>query len=175
MAEETAKNEAGEAAEGDAAVPPKSGKKSDLMIVVIVGLLVIVLTPLATFFVVKKAAPPSEEDAEKEALVVEGDILGFDLKPVNVNIAQTKGTRFLRLDVTLVVSEPGMVEELKKYNSLLTDRVILAASRRTIDELEGPKGREALKRDIISEVNAAIKGRINGAVTDVYFKEFLIQ
>ena len=175
MAEETAENEAGEAAEGDAVAQPKSGKKSDFMIVVIVGLLVIVLTPLTTFFVVKKAAPPPDEDAKKDTLVVEGDILGFDLTPINVNIAQTKGTRFLRLDVTLVVSEPAMLQEFKKFRALLADRVILAASRRTIDELEGPKGREALKRDIISEINAAIKGRINGAVTDVYFKEFLIQ
>ncbi len=175
MAEETAENEAAEIPEGEAAGQPKSGKKSDLLIVVIVGVLVIVLTPLATFFVVKKAAPPPAEEREKKTRVVEGDMLGYDLKPINVNIAQTKGTRFLRLDVTLVVSEPKMLDDLVKFNPLMIDRVILAASRRTIDELEGPKGREALKRDIISEINAAIKGKLKGAVIDVYFKEFLIQ
>ena len=58
---------------------------------------------------------------------------------------------------------------------MLIDRVITAASRKTLDELDGPEGHEALKRDIMSEINAAIKEKMAGSVIDVYFSEFIVQ
>jgi flagellar basal body-associated protein FliL len=58
---------------------------------------------------------------------------------------------------------------------MLRDKVLSAASVKTIDELEGPQGRENLKREIMNLINASIKDRMSGAVVDVYFNEFLIQ
>lgn len=174
MAEEADEREGEAASEEESAKKSKPARKMDTLIVVIIGVLVIVLTPLLTFVAVKKAAPEQEAETPKPAKV-SGDKFMLELRPINVNIHGTKGTRFLRLEVALVLSEERLMSELSASTPLLTDRVILAASRRTIDELEGPQGREALKRDIISEINAAIKGKMAGAVVDIYFKEFLIQ
>ncbi len=182
-----------------AAGQPK-GAKLGMFVVVIFGLLVMTLTPVITFFVVKAVAVPqavSEAGGHKEAKAEggggghgakkEGGGHGggegkadssniLSLKSVMVNIADTKSTRVLRLEVHLVVSDVELVGELKNnYMSMLLDRVMFAASRKTLDELEGPQGRESLKRDIIGEINSIIKNKLAGAITDVYFVEYLIQ
>ncbi|NCC69928.1 MAG: flagellar basal body-associated FliL family protein, partial [Clostridia bacterium] len=143
MAEEAAEKEGEAASEDAAAKTAKSGRKLDTLIVVIIGILVIVLTPLLTFMAVKKAAPEPTEEKPEKMLSEAGSEFMIELKPINVNIHGTKGTRFLRIEAVLVVSEQRLLEELNASIPLLTDRVILAASRRTIDELEGPKGRES--------------------------------
>ena len=202
MAEENAKPAApeGGAGEGDAAAAPKKPSHLGMIVVIVVGVLVMTLTPLLTFFVVKSAAGPSEEPSKAEAAAAPSKHGGggghggghgskggeaapaatgpvLSMKSVIVNIAQTKGTRILKVEPHLVLSEARLVEELKgpTYMPLLVDRVIHAARRKTIDELEGPQGAESMKRDIISEINAVIKEKLSGAVVDVYFNEFLIQ
>jgi flagellar basal body-associated protein FliL len=177
MAEEEVKEAAAEAkeapaADGAAAAKPASGKLG-MLVVIIVGFLVMAITPLVTYFAVKATLPPPVEKKQEEKKEGERPIL--DLKPVNVNIAETKGTRILRVEAHLVLSEAKLMEELKNSTSMLVDRIILAASRKTLDELDGPEGHEALKRDIMSEINAAIKEKMTGSVIDVYFSEFIVQ
>jgi len=186
MAEENANqapSEAKEAPAGDAAAAqakPSSGKLG-MLVVIIVGFLVMAITPLVTFFAVKATLPPPVEKKEGAGHGGHGEGKEvssrpmLDLKPVNVNIAETKGTRILRVEAHLVLSEAKLLEELKDSTSMLVDRVITAASRKTLDELDGPEGHEALKRDIMSEINAAIKEKMAGSVIDVYFSEFIVQ
>jgi flagellar basal body-associated protein FliL len=151
----------------------KSSSGVGAVIVIGVGLLVMLLTPLASYFVVKSVTPPMV--AEKEAENDEATETVLSLDTVRVNVRQTKGTRFLMLECHLVLSESRLAELLQSSTAMLTDKVSLAASRRTVDDLEGPEGRESLKRDIMAEINAAIRSKWSGAVIDVYFSEFLVQ
>jgi flagellar basal body-associated protein FliL len=152
----------------------KPSPQGNMLFVIIIGLLVMVLTPLASYLVVRLSLPASPiQDEQKEESNKEQVVL--DMQPILVNIAQTKGTRLLKLVPHLVLSEAALQDELKNSTSLLADRILLACSRKTIDELEGPEGRATLKRDIIAEVNAAIQGRMKGSVVDIYLSEFLIQ
>lgn len=149
--------------------------KSSMIIIIVVALLVVVVTPLSTFLVIKKMAPAPVVEVEQPK-TASGTEKVIKLEAVIVNIAETKGTRILRFQPHLVVSEANLADDLQSnYTALLMDRIILAASRKTIDDLEGVQGREGLKREIISEINAAIKDRMAGSVVDVYFSEFLIQ
>lgn len=153
----------------------KSGPgKSGMIIIIAVAVLVVIVTPLSTYLVIKNMAPAPVVNVEQPK-VKAGQEQIVALKPIIVNIAETKGTRILRMEPHLVVSESRLAEQMEALKPLLTDRVILAASRKTIDDLEGAQGREALKREIVSEINAAIKDRMAGSVVDVYFNEFLIQ
>jgi flagellar basal body-associated protein FliL len=169
---ESEKKESGE--EAGAAAPAKGTGKSTMIIVIVVALLVVIMTPLLTFLVIKQMAPAPVVNVPKQELDPSSQVV-LPLKAITVNIADTKGTRILRFEAHLVLSEAKLEEEMKKVTAMLSDRAILAASRKTIDELEGAQGLESLKRDIMSAVNASIKGRMSGAVTDVYFSEFLIQ
>ncbi|NCC52661.1 MAG: flagellar basal body-associated FliL family protein [Spartobacteria bacterium] len=158
-----------------AAAPAKG--KSGTLIVVIVGFVIMIVTPLTTYFVVKATVPPPlSTSAPREELDAKpGETTTFNLGTIYVNIAETKGTRVLKIEPYLVLSEPRLDEVLTGMAPMLRDKVLAAASTKTIDELEGSQGRENLKRSIMTLINTAIKGRMSGAVVDVYFNEFLIQ
>lgn len=181
MADENTEKEGQAGAAGDAKADAgapaagKSGSKMGMFVVIIIGFLVMILTPVITVIVVKMQLPPP---IESEIATVENKGVETVLElgdSILVNIAETKGTRVLRLKTHLVLSEARLQPELSNMTPMLKDRVMLAASRRTIDELDGVQGREALKRDIMGEINAVIKDKMNGAIIDVYFSEFLIQ
>jgi len=176
MADEDKTEDTGEVTPDTAATPPAKGK-SGTLVVIIVGFLVMIVTPLTTFFVVKATVPPplatSAPDMELEE--PPGETTTFNLGTIYVNIAETKGTRVLKIEPYLVLSEAGLDEVLTGMAPMLRDKVLAAASTKTIDELEGPQGRANLKREIMTLINAAIKKRMSGAVIDVYFNEFLIQ
>jgi flagellar basal body-associated protein FliL len=168
MAEE--EKPAAEAPEATAAQAAKP--KSNLIIVILIGVVITVATPLITFFVVKATVPPPvvAEEHEKEAASAY-----CDMSEMYVNIAETKGTRILKIQPVLVLSDEHLTEKIKQVEAMIKDKILLAASTKTIDELEGPNGKESLKREIVSLINAAIKDKMAGAVTDVYFTQFLIQ
>ena len=161
--------------EAESAAPqaqPAAKPKSSLMLVVIIGVVITVATPLITFFVVKATVPPTVSMEEKTST---DSTATYDLKEMYVNIAETKGTRILKLQPVLVLSNEKLSPKLEENDALLKDRIIMAVSTKTIDELEGSNGKESLKREIITALNAAIKDKMSGAIMDVYFTQFLIQ
>ena len=162
------------AAEGAAAAGAKP--KSGIMPIIIIGGALIVVIPIVTIVGVKMFMPsPSLVVKEKADVAGAGEPATYSLKEIYVNIAETKGTRILKIAPFLVLSEQKLATEITKYDALLRDRVSMAASSMTIDELEGPNGRESLKKEIAVQINSALKDRMAGAVVDVYFSEFLIQ
>lgn len=172
--EKKAPEAAAAGAEGAAAAVAKP--KSSLMPIIIIGGALIVVIPIVTIVGVKMFMPsPSLVVKEKADIASAGEPATYSLKEIYVNIAETKGTRILKIVPFLVLSEQKLATEITKYDALLRDRVSMAASSMTIDELEGPNGREALKKEIAVQINSALKDRMAGAVVDVYFSEFLIQ
>ena len=162
------------AAEGAAAAGAKP--KSGILPIIIIGGALIVVIPIVTIVGVKMFMPsPSLVVKEKAETAEAGEPATYSLKEIYVNIAETKGTRILKIVPFLVLSEQKLATEIAKYDALLRDRVSMAASSMTIDELEGPNGRETLKKEIAIQINTALKDRMAGAVVDVYFSEFLIQ
>ena len=144
------------------------------VIVVVLGLAVMVVTPLASYLVVSRMMDSPAE--EKLAPVERQDSQStFEIGEIRVNIYGTRATRYLTVRPHLRLSEPGLEEKLEEVKPMLVDRVSTVVSRRTLDELEGPEGRRGLRRDIMAEVNSAIKDRMQGVVVDVYLVDFLIQ
>jgi flagellar basal body-associated protein FliL len=169
MADEQAEKAPAEAGAGEAAA---AKPKSSMMLIIIIGVAIMVITPVITYFVVKATVPSTPAPEARPSPTEQAT---FDLGEIYVNIAETKGTRILKIQPVLVLSETRLANQLEKINPLLKDRVLQAASTKTIDELEGPNGREALKREIMTLINEATKDKLSGAVTDVYFSQFLIQ
>ncbi|MFH0878847.1 MAG: flagellar basal body-associated FliL family protein [Lentisphaerota bacterium] len=172
MAEEQAKPAQDAAAAPAPGTAAATKPKSNMMMVIIIGVVITVLTPLITFFVVKATVPPPVNTEPKKEMSEQAT---YDLKEIYVNIAETKGTRILKFQPVLVLSEPKLLDQITKLDAMVKDRIIMAASTKTIDELEGPNGKEALKREIVALINSETKDQMNGAVTDVYFTQFLIQ
>lgn len=158
--------------------------RSGILLVIIFGFVMMVSTPLITYLLVKATVgrpPPTElpEPAEDQAPSAPRPTPEtiIDVEPVVVNIDGTQGTRYLKLAVQLVVSEARLALELKDVSrkALVKDRIIASAGNKSISDLEGDRGRETLKREIIQRLNTEFGSKMNGAVIDVYFSEYLIQ
>jgi flagellar basal body-associated protein FliL len=160
---------------GKSAAALAGPREKGTRIVTIIGLLVMILTPMASYFVVKLSLPKAASQKRSEPAPVHTVTAVFNMDMLMVNIAETKGTRVLRMIPHLLLSEEGLVEQLAPMKARLMDKVASVASCRTIDELDGAKGRELMKEDIKVGINTLIEGKMNGAVVDVYFSEYLIQ
>ena len=167
--EEKAKE--GKAEEGKGKAAPIMG----MLIVIIIGFLVMIVTPAITYFVIKKTLPPPVKAGYDIAEANEEEENVLHLDPVLVNIQGTGFTRKVQAEVYIVLSEARLKEKLALEKPMLTDKVATTLCRRTVAELEGQKGRESLKRDIMDEINEAIKGKWSGVVTKVYLTKFLVQ
>ena len=165
---------------------PATGGSKLPWLVLVIGFLVMLLTPTASYFVVKLSlqtrAPEADAKKEKEKPKSEkgekaekAEPTLYNLNSMLVNILDTKGTRILKITPHLVLSEPEMAEKMKNLKPLLVDLITSVASAKTLDELDGPAGRENLKKDILLRVNKSLEARMTGSVADVYFDEFLIQ
>ena len=172
--EDEVKPSAAESVERDKPAAAASKKSSGLWVMVGMGLGLIVVSAAVTFFTVKSSVP-KEVVIEKKEGAGDKEQYTYTLRDIYVNIAETKGTRILKIAPILVLSEERLMKEAERLDPLLRDRVSYAASAMTIDQLEGANGREALKREIMKIVNAALKDEMSGAVVDVYFSDFLIQ
>ncbi len=158
----------GQRAEGT----PKAGRPRGNLWVILVGLLVMSVTPVASYFAVRASIDssvrkPTSKEADSSVVI--------PIDPVIVNIAGTRMTRVLRMQVHLVLSEARLEEPLREMMPMVKDRIMTTAGLRTLDDLEGLDGRDALKRDIITELNSMIRSRMAGSILDVAFSEFLIQ
>lgn len=161
-------DDAGGAKEKNA--PPAKGKSP--MLLIIIGLLVVAAAGGGTFFFIQKGAADENSEGHRPAHVPNPVM---PIEALVVNISGTRMTRILRMQVHLELSEPRLADVLNEMMPRVKDRIISAAVRRTLEELEGLDGRESLKRDIALEINNLVRNRMSGSVLDVYFSEFLVQ
>jgi flagellar basal body-associated protein FliL len=194
MAENEAKPEAAaaDAADADAEKTAETKPKSSMLPVVIIGVAMVLVSAAVTFVVVKLSVPKIQivpENKEKVEKKGHGKVekkghgaeeegktpLMYNLDELFVNVAETKGTRILKIVPYLVLSEERLKPVLEDYKPMLRDSVSQVASRMTIDELQGLNARSNLRKEIISTLNNLLKDKLSGTVTDVYFSEFLIQ
>ncbi len=172
---ETTANETAGSEEDKAPAQPPAPASSGMntVVVIAVGLAVMIVTPLLSFLVNSRmGSTPIEADLKKTET---GETTTFPMDEIRVNILGTKATRYVVMKPHLVLSDAKLQEDLLALKPLLADRVSTTISRRTLDELEGPEARVSLRRDIMNEVNAAIRNRMKGAVVDVYLVDYLIQ
>ncbi len=151
----------------------RGGGKSSVA-VIIVGLLVMIVTPAVTYFVVRDMTGDNGGDRPGRTAAPQ-DAVVMRIEPVTVNIAGTRMTRVVRVQAHLVLSEQRLEPILERHMPMVRDRIMTTLGRRTMEELEGLDDREALKRDIVLEVNSLIREHMAGSVLDVAFSEFLIQ
>lgn len=118
----------------------------------------------------KQSRPTVSEPKEKNDTPV---IVQF--QDLYVNIAETRASRVLKLTAVLELSEEKFAAVVEAHRAIIRDIMSEAASRMTIEELEGQSGRSVLKREIKNSVNDLLRNRMAGTVVEVHFSDFLIQ
>ena len=120
-------------------------------------------------------APPKDEAAVEKTEVTNdayfGKLFSFD-EPIIVNLAGTKGQRYLKVSTKFEVTDDKVIEELKIRTPQILDLLISILSSKTIDDVSNTVGRNRLRREIIDKCNAEL---MSGKVINVYFTEFVIQ
>ena len=187
MAEEEAGEEGGEAAgeEEKKGLPIK-------LILIVVGVLALAgggYFAYTNFFQEEVAEETSEEgkegeegeEGEKGKEGEGGEEVGdpppdvgvmFTMNPFVVNLAGSSGKRFLKVTVTLELSEPEVNAEFEENLQKITDSILVLLSSKTFDDVYSVEGKFKLKDEITTRTNRFL---VVGHVKDAYFTEFIVQ
>ena len=124
----------------------------------------------------KKEGGGEEEAAEalknEEAPPEPGLGIMVPMKPFIVNLAQSKGKRFLKVSVTLELSAPEVNVEVNENIQKITDSILILLSSKTFEDVYSVQGKFKLKDEVTTRVNRFL---VLGHVKDAYFTEFVIQ
>jgi flagellar FliL protein len=94
------------------------------------------------------------------------------LEPFMVNLARTKGSRILKVTVTLELNNPIVQPEVEDNRQKIMDSILVLLSSKTFEDVYSIQGKFKLKDEITTRVNRFLAV---GHVKEVYFSEFLIQ
>lgn len=99
--------------------------------------------------------------------------VGADLDVFVVNLAGGGPPRYLRTQLSLGVKDEHEKEKIKELSGKIRHAVIMYLSERKAEELGDPEGKNKLREELQKQIGEAIDD--NKLVTNIYFKEFLIQ
>jgi flagellar FliL protein len=122
------------------------------------------------------ATPTSEQEKtarSADELQAEGGkpVTKFTIEEVTVNIADTRGNRFVRAGVYFE-AEPPVLEELEANRARMIDTLGQVLSTKTLDELTSPNIRGVLREELLGIINPTLK---SGRVDNLYFTDLLVQ
>ena len=167
--------------EGGGAAPPR--KSSRLLFTGISGAVMLINAAIAFALIqaTRSPAPRAEETvADTAAQESRGKSIGAISDPpikAIVNIAGTDGMRFLKVVVAFEYDDKKYKElgmELTRREAQFKDLLINKLSTLTIEELEGIRERNEIRRDLKRMVNQALPDE-TGEIREVYFNDFIIQ
>lgn len=125
-----------------------------------------------------KAADGEHEKEEGEGKKAEkkashGPEVSADLDVFVVNLAGAGTPRYLRTQLSLGVKDAHEKDKIKELSGKIRHAVIMYLTERTVEELSDPAGKNKLRDELLKLIAAAIDDK--ELVTNVYFKDFLIQ
>ena len=121
------------------------------------------------------ATPAASEKTARtpEEIAAEGGkaVTKFTLEDITVNIADTRGNRFVRAGVYFE-ADAAVLEELEANRARMIDTVGQVLSTKTLDQLTSPSIRGNLREELLGIINPTLK---QGHVDNLYFTDLLVQ
>ncbi len=123
--------------------------------------------------VTQPAAEPEKTARSAAEMQSDGDkpVTKFTIEEITVNIADTRGNRFVRAGVYFE-AQPAVLEELEANRARMTDTLGQVLSTKTLDELTSPNARGMLREELLGIINPTLK---SGQVDNLYFTDLLVQ
>jgi len=153
------------------AAPAEKPKSKKMLIIIVAAVLVLAIAGGGAFFMMKKKAHDEEGADGEHAPAAEKPKPAAVAKPkldpkappvylpmdnLVVNLADPGGGRFAQLAITLQLDDPKTAELVKLHMPSVRNSVLMAASKRTADEMLAPAGKEKLARSITNLVSATL-------------------
>ncbi|NPV53685.1 MAG: hypothetical protein HPY71_09190 [Firmicutes bacterium] len=134
--------------------------------------IILLLLAAGAYYGISKKHPIMLNGAAKQAELqdVQGPIESFD--PFIVNIARTDAERYLKVSISIELTTASAAREVKTKLVRMRDVVINVLTSKTLSELDSPKGKEELRRELVQAFNSNLD---TGKVRNVFFTDFVIQ
>jgi len=138
------------------------------MLIMVAGALLLGGGGSAAFFMMRSPG------ASAQAAPVEPPSI-VSMETFLVNINSPGGDRFAKMNLRLTVS-PGSVAETigedEVIQAKMRDRILTLLTSKSLEELIGPVGKEALRREIKAHLGPLIE---DGEIQEVLFSDFVVQ
>lgn len=138
--------------------------------VVVLGIAVLVLVKFV-FAPPQEKTVPAGETAQGEQKPFSVSLFSFD-QAVIVNLAESNGQRYLKINLQLEMNAESLRPELEARKPQIMDLIISILSSKTLEDVTSTVGRNRLKRELIDRINAEL---VTGKIVNIYFTEFVIQ
>jgi len=137
------------------------------------GGLFLMWNKLSTINVQANADAAGEPDEPDQEAILEqplGTIYALDT--FIVNLADTGGNRYLRITMDLELGIPELESELDKRLPQVRDSILMILPSKRFEDISPVEGKIALRDEILKTLNGFL---IQGEITTIYFKEFVVQ
>lgn len=118
-------------------------------------------------------AEGGENEAKDEPVPVE-ELLGpiFPLDTFIVNLADKGGKRYLRITIDLELDSEELEAEVAKRLPQVRDSILTILPTKTFEDISSANGKTALRDQMLERINGLLA---RGQITNIYFKEFVVQ
>ncbi len=130
--------------------PPAKGKGKLLVILVALFALLVIGGGGAAWWFHQKAASAGAEGDEAKAKKVESGKPPVFVTLENFTVNLAGGDHFMQLGLVLQVKDEETAEKIKAYLPMIRNRILLLLSAKTPEELESPKGKQALIDELLA-------------------------
>lgn len=96
----------------------------------------------------------------------------ISLETFIVNLADKGGKRYLRLTMDLELGNPEMESEIQKRMPQVRDSILMILPSKRFADISSVEGKIALRDELLAGLNSFL---LQGEVTKIYFKEFVVQ
>ncbi|NNL77873.1 MAG: flagellar basal body protein FliL [Desulfobacterales bacterium] len=115
----------------------------------------------------------SDENDSGEEVSVE-EMLGpiYALDTFIVNLANNGGNRYLRVTMDLELDNKNLESEVNKRLPQVRDSILMILPTKRVEDISSVAGKTTLRDEILGKINSYLA---QGKITNIYFKEFVIQ
>jgi flagellar FliL protein len=116
----------------------------------------------------------ADDGEQPDEVASSGQPLGpiFSLDSFIVNLADKGGTRYLRVTMDLELGNSDLEDELYKRLPQVRDSLLMILPSKRFEDISTVQGKTALRNEMLEALNGYLG---QGKITNIYFKEFVVQ
>jgi flagellar FliL protein len=138
--------------------------------IIIIGLFIFLIAMGASYFMMKSFMAPLMPKESNEVKDIESGNL-VSVGEFTTNINDVAGTRYLKVEVYVQISDKKVQESMDQYMPVIKDSILSIISSKTAADLD-VRNRNNLKAEIKKDLNSKIGGNV---IQNVYFTNFIMQ
>jgi len=96
----------------------------------------------------------------------------FSLDTFIVNLADKGGNRYLRVTMDLELGNSKLETEISKRLPQVRDSILMILPTKRFEDISTVQGKTALRDEMLETINGYLA---QGKITNIYFKEFVVQ